>query len=418
MTVGERIAQKRKELGLSQEGLGERLGVSRQAIYKWESNASLPEIDKLVALSRIFSVTVGWLLGVEEPAAPEGEGAGDGPGELTREQLAMVEEIVSRYLAARAGEVLPKKRRTVFKLAVGIGVVCLAAGLFSLASRLDRVSQDYDSLRYSIDQVSQRVDSQIGSITGRVEDILKSQNDLTAEWSTQVASTDLGAGTVTFDVRVVPKTYVEGMTALFLAESGGETAEQPVEAGADHAFTGQITCPLTDEIQLSVVLLHGDQRQTQWLEDYDRLYSGSFPNLTLSGRLWVFREADNVLRAEDEEVTVDRLGDEGMELDLQLPADMDLQVGLFRDRELVAWFQRQEEEYLLNGKPAKRTVWRPEGDITLEPGHVYCEAAVYTDEYGRQAIYTETPVEYDELHGSWESVSRWNSFSTPEGWTF
>ena len=71
MTVGERIAQKRKELGLSQEGLGERLGVSRQAIYKWESNASLPEIDKLVALSRIFSVTVGWLLGVEEPAAPE-----------------------------------------------------------------------------------------------------------------------------------------------------------------------------------------------------------------------------------------------------------------------------------------------------------------------------------------------------------
>ena len=136
MTLGQRIAQKRKELGLSQEALGEQLGVSRQAIYKWESDASLPEIEKLVALSRVFSVTVGWLLGVEEPAAPEGEGAGDGPGELTREQLAMVEEIVSRYLAARAGEVLPKKRRTVFKLVVGIGVVCLAVGLFSLASQL------------------------------------------------------------------------------------------------------------------------------------------------------------------------------------------------------------------------------------------------------------------------------------------
>ena len=40
MTVGQRIAQKRKELGLSQEALGERLGVSRQAIYKWESDAA------------------------------------------------------------------------------------------------------------------------------------------------------------------------------------------------------------------------------------------------------------------------------------------------------------------------------------------------------------------------------------------
>ena len=60
MTTGQRIAAKRKELELSQEGLGERLGVSRQSIYKWESDASLPEIDKLVALSRLFNVPVGW----------------------------------------------------------------------------------------------------------------------------------------------------------------------------------------------------------------------------------------------------------------------------------------------------------------------------------------------------------------------
>ena len=80
MTLGERIARKRKELGLSQEALGERLGVSRQAIYKWESDASLPEIEKLIALSGIFSVPVGWLLGVEE-LPPEGETAP--AGELT-----------------------------------------------------------------------------------------------------------------------------------------------------------------------------------------------------------------------------------------------------------------------------------------------------------------------------------------------
>ena len=52
MTLGQRIAQKRKELGLSQEALGEQLSVSRQSIYKWEADSSLPEIDKLIAFKQ------------------------------------------------------------------------------------------------------------------------------------------------------------------------------------------------------------------------------------------------------------------------------------------------------------------------------------------------------------------------------
>ena len=56
MTIGQRIAQKRTELGLSQEALGERLGVSRQTVYKWEADAALPEIEKLIALAKLFTV--------------------------------------------------------------------------------------------------------------------------------------------------------------------------------------------------------------------------------------------------------------------------------------------------------------------------------------------------------------------------
>ena len=89
MTLGERIAQKRKELGLSQEALGEKLCVSRQSIYKWESDTALPEIEKLVALSALFEVSVGWLLGVEaETEAPEEED----DGQLNETQIKMVEE--------------------------------------------------------------------------------------------------------------------------------------------------------------------------------------------------------------------------------------------------------------------------------------------------------------------------------------
>ena len=71
MTTGQRIAAKRKERELSQESLGAELGVSRQTVYKWESDTSLPEIEKLVALSRLFHLPVGVLLGVEEAAAAE-----------------------------------------------------------------------------------------------------------------------------------------------------------------------------------------------------------------------------------------------------------------------------------------------------------------------------------------------------------
>ena len=98
MTTGQRITEKRKALGLTQEALGNELGVSRQTVYKWESDGGLPEIEKLVALSRRFGVTVGWLLGVED--APETAPAPESP-ELTERQLQMVEEIVDRYLAAR-----------------------------------------------------------------------------------------------------------------------------------------------------------------------------------------------------------------------------------------------------------------------------------------------------------------------------
>lgn len=87
MTMGERIAMERKKLGLSQEGLGEKAGVSRQSISKWESGSAMPEIEKLIALSKLFGVSVGWLLGVEDQ--PEQQ-----ENELSDVQLKVVDQLV------------------------------------------------------------------------------------------------------------------------------------------------------------------------------------------------------------------------------------------------------------------------------------------------------------------------------------
>ena len=62
MTLGKRLQQLRCALSLSQEEFGEKLGVSRQTISKWELDQSLPELAKIVQISRMFSVTTDSLL--------------------------------------------------------------------------------------------------------------------------------------------------------------------------------------------------------------------------------------------------------------------------------------------------------------------------------------------------------------------
>lgn len=66
----ERISTLRAAHGLSQDALAERLGVSRQAVSKWETGRAVPELDKLLGISRQFGVSLNWLAG-EGPATVE-----------------------------------------------------------------------------------------------------------------------------------------------------------------------------------------------------------------------------------------------------------------------------------------------------------------------------------------------------------
>lgn len=66
MNIADRIQHLRKIKGVSQEELADKMGVSRQAVSKWESEQSIPEIDKIIAMSDYFAVTTDYLLkGIE-----------------------------------------------------------------------------------------------------------------------------------------------------------------------------------------------------------------------------------------------------------------------------------------------------------------------------------------------------------------
>ena len=72
MTMGEKIQLLRKKQNWSQETLAEKLSVSRQAVSLWERDESQPELDKLLKLAKIFSVTTDYLIddSVTEVASP------------------------------------------------------------------------------------------------------------------------------------------------------------------------------------------------------------------------------------------------------------------------------------------------------------------------------------------------------------
>ena len=77
MTLGQNIQTARKAKGMSQETLAEKIGVSRQALGKWEKDTALPGLDNLQALAAELGTGVDALLGAqaESPAAPAGPGA-------------------------------------------------------------------------------------------------------------------------------------------------------------------------------------------------------------------------------------------------------------------------------------------------------------------------------------------------------
>lgn len=114
MDVSEKILQLRKANGFTQEELAEKLNVSRQSVSKWESGQSVPELEKLVALSEIFQVSTDHLLK---------------PSEL--DQLSIKTEFLEKQQQELAAE-NRKRREKQFCIWSCVGIYLIAAALIVL----------------------------------------------------------------------------------------------------------------------------------------------------------------------------------------------------------------------------------------------------------------------------------------------
>lgn len=82
MTLGNRLQRLRQRQGLSQDALAEKLGVSRQAVSKWERDEAVPEVEKLLRLSELYGVSLDELVkGDATQSAPQAEPQGESQAE-------------------------------------------------------------------------------------------------------------------------------------------------------------------------------------------------------------------------------------------------------------------------------------------------------------------------------------------------
>lgn len=420
MTIGQRIAQRRKECSLSQEALGAQIGVSRQAIYKWESDAALPEIDKLIALSRLFGVSVGWLLGVEEPPEASGPAASE---ELTEQQLKMVEEIAQRYTAA-----LPKPKKTSrWPVRILFAICVLVMGcLVGISGDVKELSNQYGNLQNDISRVENSVNRQIGGISGRVEEILKAQNNLTADYGVEILRADLEKNEVFFSVHAVPKTYTQGMQVEFSADSGsGSVSYADGIAAGDGNYTAELSCSLTDSISLSAIFIAADgTRQTQLLQQFDDLYTASLPSVSLMSfdQLWNMpvEDANDISLPQTYVMVAPRSSVYAVNEAIGQAEIKSVRVGLFKNRSLITFLTPCAQPGNIHGDfdPGSLFFCLPEGTkLSMTESDSLCIAAVVTDVYDRDLVFSDIPLILRDGTLDHPSISDVSNYH-PDNWNY
>lgn len=273
MTLGQRIQELRKQNGLSQEGLGEALGVSRQAVSKWEGDNGIPELDTLIAMSRLFGITIGELLGVE-PAATAAE--------PTEDESDRLEAILQKYISETQTHQPPTRKLRWEWLAIAaafltVVIVVQFSQIRSMRSTVRQLQNQVGSLEV---QVSNNLNNLSGQIRNSIYAILEEQSQLlsTIEW--QVVDADLEKQEATVRLNATMKEYPAGSKGQFLLdwkkvdETAGKTVSDWVD-GPD--FSAEVTLPMNYSTAVTVRVMDADGNvQEQKVDTFYDLHPDGF----------------------------------------------------------------------------------------------------------------------------------------------
>ena len=125
MNIADRIQHLRKSKGISQEQLADKIGVSRQAVSKWESEQSSPDIEKIVLLSDYFDVTTDYLLKGIEPVSEVTKNKADA-------RIFTVVGTVFNFIGLVVAVMIWKEEQTPISVAVGLIIMAIGCMIFAV----------------------------------------------------------------------------------------------------------------------------------------------------------------------------------------------------------------------------------------------------------------------------------------------
>lgn len=241
MTTGEKIAVLRKEQGMSQEALGEKLGLSRQAVSKWEADQAVLTMDNLMELSKLFGVPVDTLLRPDAELMPKAEDSDESwPG--------------AENQPVRNGN---RKWKIAAIAAAGllcVSVVCSAVSLWRVLAMQNQI----DQLRL-----------QSGPSTIYYPDNTSAENSDLADWSENVTVDRQNTDNLLVTVSAVPRSMMDGETAKFVVRSGDQSWE--CDAEDNNGYSGKLSVPFVDtfSVYLTLTGMSGETRNILVTSEYD-----------------------------------------------------------------------------------------------------------------------------------------------------
>ena len=278
MELYEKLYELRRASGMSQEELAEKLGVSRQAVSKWESGATQPELSKLIELSKIYQVSVDALLSLEHakeqqdssPAAPAAEGA----AQDTAEDAPAAKPDFRTFCAQH-------------KKSIGGAAVALAALIAVGAhynSRINTLSTQVNDLRSQLYGVQSSLSNQINGISSTVSDILERETSLVLQFDYDVTNVDLKKEECTIAFSLLPKAIdEETLVSLLVTDRDDPSPENchrlPLTQD-DHGYlTGEVTLALSNDLDVSVSFEKDGAKQSGDLGSISSLKDNALPQV-------------------------------------------------------------------------------------------------------------------------------------------
>ncbi len=213
MNLAHKILEYRKKLGLSQEELSEKLGVSRQSVSKWESGQAKPEVDKLIQMSQLFRISLDELVINSKPVS-----APNSPKQFSSKNIRKI------------------------GLAWALSILVL---VYFFTTQINTLRGQNDSLVTQIRNLNHTLDSTVNSMQETINQLKKDilfQNGLVADYSESTIESDFISGSLTYMIRILPK-VPESTHGIILNVTFADGSSQSIETklGNDQYYAGYVT---------------------------------------------------------------------------------------------------------------------------------------------------------------------------------